>query len=158
MVSSIPLPEGLPLAAASWEQTPLVVRQLVVQLLAVTQQQTEQMHTLEARIATLEACLHQRSNNSDRPPSANHPYEKRPARSGGQGSPGLAPRGPAFQTSSERSRSASTLTAQRDSIHVNTSFTPVRNAASSPRGMGKGTHGELGTLDRCQARRSDQVG
>jgi transposase len=91
MVSSIPLPEGLPLDAASWEQTPLVVRQLVVQLLAVTQQQTEQMHTLEARIATLEACLHQRSHNADRPPSADPPYEKRPARSGGQGQPGARP-------------------------------------------------------------------
>jgi hypothetical protein len=38
MVSSLPLPEGLPLDAASWEQTPLVVRQLVVHLLVVTQQ------------------------------------------------------------------------------------------------------------------------
>ena len=39
LVASLPLPAGLPLDAASWEQTPLVVRQVVVQLLAVIQQQ-----------------------------------------------------------------------------------------------------------------------
>jgi transposase len=91
MVSSIPLPEGLPLDAASWEQTPLVVRQLVVHLLAVTQQQTEQIQTLEARIGALEARIHQCSSTSDRPPSSDPPYEKRPACSGGQGQPGARP-------------------------------------------------------------------
>jgi transposase len=80
----IPLPAGLALDAASWEQTPLVVRQLIVQLLAVIEQQT-------ARIAVLEARLSQRSCNSDRPPSSDPAYEKRPARSGGQGRPGARP-------------------------------------------------------------------
>ena len=97
MGSSLPLPEGLPLDAASWEQTPLVVRQLVVHLLVVTQQQTEQIQTLEARIGALEARLHQRSSNSDRPPSSNPPYEKRPARSGGQGQPGARPGHPGYR-------------------------------------------------------------
>jgi transposase len=91
MVSSIPLPDGLPLDAASWEQTPLVVRQLVVQLLALTQQQAAQIQALEARISALEARLHQRSSNSDRPPSSDPPYGKRPARSSGQGHPGAKP-------------------------------------------------------------------
>jgi transposase len=81
---SLPLPAGLPLDAASWEQTLLVVRQLIVQLLAVIQQQT-------ARIAALEARLSQTSRNSDRPPSSDPAYEKRPARSGGQGRPGARP-------------------------------------------------------------------
>jgi transposase len=91
MVSSILLPAGLPLDAASWEQTPLVVRQLVVHLLAITQQQTAQSQTLEARSRALEARLHQRSSNSDRPPSSDPPYEKRPARSSGPAHPGAKP-------------------------------------------------------------------
>ena len=57
MAISLPLPAGLALDAASWEQTPLVVRQLVVQLLAVIQQQA-------ARIAALEARLSQNSTSS----------------------------------------------------------------------------------------------
>jgi transposase len=81
---SLPLPEGLPLDIASWEQTPLVVRQLVIGLLAVIQQQA-------GRIAALEARLQRRSSNSDRPPSSDPPYEKRPARSGSQGKPGAKP-------------------------------------------------------------------
>ena len=47
MTPSIPRPSGLALDTASWTQTPLVVCQLIVQLLAVIQQQT-------ARIAALE--------------------------------------------------------------------------------------------------------
>jgi hypothetical protein len=53
-----PLLAGLPLDPAGWEQTPLVVRQAVVQLLAVIQQQ-------EARITALDTRLSQRSRNSD---------------------------------------------------------------------------------------------
>ncbi|HEX2184455.1 MAG TPA: DUF6444 domain-containing protein, partial [Chloroflexota bacterium] len=64
--------------ATGWEQTPLVVRQAVVQLLAVIQQQ-------EGRIAALEARLSQNSRNSDRPPSSDPPYERRTARSGEHG-------------------------------------------------------------------------
>jgi transposase len=84
MADAIPRPDGLPLDAATWEQTPLVVRQLVVQ-------QEERIRTLEARMAELEARLQQRSRNSDRPPSSDPPYEKPPARSGAQGRPGAKP-------------------------------------------------------------------
>ena len=54
----IPLPAGFPLDTAGWEQTPLVVRQAVVQLLAVIQEQ-------EGRVAALEAWLSQHSRNLD---------------------------------------------------------------------------------------------
>jgi transposase len=80
----IPLPIGLLLDAASWEQTPLVVRQLVVQLLAIIQQQA-------ARITALEARMSRHSSNSDRPPSSDPPYEKRTARTDVQGNPGAKP-------------------------------------------------------------------
>jgi transposase len=60
------------------------VRQVVVQLLAIIQQQA-------GRIAALEARVSQKSNNSDRPPSSDPLYEKRPARSGSQGKPGAKP-------------------------------------------------------------------
>jgi transposase len=92
---SIPLPAELPLHAAQWEQTPLVVCHLILQLLEVIQRlQTTIQHlearikTLEARIAALEARLQQRSSNSDRPPSSDPPCAKRTARSGVQGKPG----------------------------------------------------------------------
>jgi transposase len=81
---SLPLPAGLSLDAASWEQTPLVVRQVVVQLLAVIQQQAE-------RIAALDARVSQTSRTADRPPSSDPPYAKRPARSGMRGRPGAKP-------------------------------------------------------------------
>ncbi len=84
MTPSLPLPEGLPLDIASWEQTPLVVRQLVVDLLAVIQQQA-------GRVAALEARVSQNSRNSNRPPSSDRPYAKRSARSGTQGRPGAKP-------------------------------------------------------------------
>jgi hypothetical protein len=80
----IPLPAGLPLDTASWEQTPLVVRQAIVQLLAVIQQQA-------ARIAALEARLSQHSRNSDRPSSSDPPYAKPTTRAGTQGHPGARP-------------------------------------------------------------------
>jgi transposase len=81
VTASIPLPAGLPLDATGWEQTPLVVRHVVVHLLAVIQQQ-------EGRIAALEARLSQNSRNSDRPPSSDPPYEQRTACSGEHGRPG----------------------------------------------------------------------
>jgi transposase len=84
VATSIPLPTGLALDAASWEQTPLVVRQVLVQLLAVLQQQA-------ARIAALEARVSQNSTNSNRPPSSDPPYAKRTARAGTQGHPGARP-------------------------------------------------------------------
>ena len=84
MATSIPLPTGLALDAASWEQTPLVVRQVLVQLLAALQQQATQIAALEVRLS-------QHSSNSDRPPSSDPPYVTRPARSGHQGRPGAQP-------------------------------------------------------------------
>ena len=97
MVDSLPLPEGFGLDTASWEHTPLVVQQLVVQLLAIIQQQTARIQALEARMADLEARLQQRSHNSDRPPSTDPPYEKRPARAGAHGKPGAKPGHPGHQ-------------------------------------------------------------
>ena len=83
-MAALSLPAGLLLDAPGWEQTVLVVGQLIVQLLAVIQQQT-------ARIAALEARLAQNSRNSDRPPSSDPLYAKRSARSGAQGHPGAKP-------------------------------------------------------------------
>jgi transposase len=80
----IPLPAGLPLDAASWEQTPLVVRQVVVQLLAAIERQA-------ARIAALEARMSQHSRNSDRPPSSDPPFVTRPSSSTTQRTPGAKP-------------------------------------------------------------------
>ena len=84
MATSIPLPDGLPLDAATWEQTPLAVRQLVIQ-------QEARLRALEARLAELEARVQPRSRNSDRPPSSDPPYEKPIARPGTQGRPGAKP-------------------------------------------------------------------
>jgi transposase len=84
VIPSLSLPAALPLDHASWEQTPLVVRQVVIHLLAVIQQQQE-------RIAALEARLSQNSSNSDRPPSSNPPYAQRLPRSGARGRPGAKP-------------------------------------------------------------------
>ena len=81
MATALPLPAGLALEAASWEQTLLLMHQLIVQLLAVIQQQT-------ARIAALEARLAQTSRTSDRLPSSDPRYVKRTAGSGTQGKPG----------------------------------------------------------------------
>jgi transposase len=75
LVAPLPMPAEVPLDAASWDQTPLAVRQVIVQLLAVIQHQA-------ARITALDARVSQNSRNSDRPPSSDPPYAKRPARSG----------------------------------------------------------------------------
>jgi hypothetical protein len=61
-----------------------MMRQLIVQLLAVIQHQA-------AQIAALEARLSQTSRNSDRPPSSDPRYATRPARSGEKGHPGAKP-------------------------------------------------------------------
>src|SRR5918999_6098440 len=84
MAPSLPLPAGLPLDAASWEQTPLVVRQVVVQLLAVIQQQ-------QARIAALEARVSQNSSNSDRPPSSDPLFVTPSSSAPTKGTPGAKP-------------------------------------------------------------------
>jgi transposase len=83
-VTSLPLPARLPPDAASWEQTLLMMRQLIVQLLAVIQQQ-------EGRIAALEARLSQNSRNSNRPPSSDPPFATRPSSSTTKGTPGAKP-------------------------------------------------------------------
>jgi transposase len=91
VMASIPLPEGLPLEADSWEQTPLVVQQVVVQLLAITQQQDARLRALEARLAELEARLQRNSRNSDRPPSSDPPYAKTKPGDERKGTPGAKP-------------------------------------------------------------------
>jgi hypothetical protein len=90
----ISLPVALPFDAATWEQTPRVVCQLAVQLLAMIRQQEARIMTLEARIAALEARLQQRSRNSNHRPSSDPPYKKGPANSGAPGRPGAKPRHP----------------------------------------------------------------
>jgi transposase len=97
VADSLPLPEGLALDTATWEQTPLVVQHLVVQLLAISQQQTGRIQALEARMAELEARLQQRSHHADRPPSSEPPYEKRPTRASPHGKPGATPGHPGHQ-------------------------------------------------------------
>jgi transposase len=84
VATSLPIPAGLPLDTASWKQTPLVVRQVVLHLLAIIEQQAKRLAVFEARVS-------QTSNNSDRPPSSDPPYEKRTARSGTLGRPGAKP-------------------------------------------------------------------
>jgi transposase len=84
VAAALPLPAGLPLDATSWEQTPLVVRQVVVQLLAVIQQQ-------QARIAALEARVSQNSRNSDRPPSSDPPFVTPSSSAPTKGTPGAKP-------------------------------------------------------------------
>jgi uncharacterized protein DUF6444 len=97
MADSLPLPEGLALDRASWEQTPYVVQYLVVQFLAIIQQRTAQIQALEARMADLEACVQPRSRHADRPPSSDPLYEKRPTRAGPHGKPGAKPGHPGHQ-------------------------------------------------------------
>jgi transposase len=104
VATSTPLPAGLPVDAAKWEQTPLAVRHLVLHLLEVIQQQhttiqhlEARIQTLEGRIVELEARVQQRSSNSDRPPSSDPPYEKRPTRAGPHGKPGATPGHPGHQ-------------------------------------------------------------
>jgi transposase len=98
VASSSPLPEELPLDAASWEQIPLVVRHLVLQLLDLIRQQpttTQQLETwiktLEARVADLEARLARSSSTSDRPPASDPPFVRQPVSSTTKGTPGAKP-------------------------------------------------------------------
>jgi transposase len=74
VVASIPWPEGLPLDAASWEQTPPVVQHLVVPLLTVMAPQEERLRALAGRMAELAARGQRNSHNSDRPPSSDPPW------------------------------------------------------------------------------------
>jgi hypothetical protein len=60
---SIPLPAGLALEAARWEQTPPIVRHVGVHFPAVIPHQAMWIAALDARVS-------QNSRNSDRPPSS----------------------------------------------------------------------------------------
>ena len=91
MVACLPVPEGLSLDAATWNQTPLVVQQLLMHLLTATQQQEERIKTLEAQLAALEARGQQNSRNSDRPPSSDPPWVKPNTPGGPKGTPGARP-------------------------------------------------------------------
>ena len=91
MVASLPLPKGLPLEPITWAQTPVVVQELVIHLLAVTRPQEEQMRTLEARLAALDARVQRNSAHSNRPPSADPPWVKPHTSSKPKGTPGARP-------------------------------------------------------------------
>jgi transposase len=91
VVASRPLPKGLPLDPTTWEQTPVVVQELVIHLLAMTRQQEEQIRTLEARMAALEARVQRHSANANRPPSADPPWVKPHTSSTPKGTPGARP-------------------------------------------------------------------
>jgi transposase len=91
VVACLPVPEGLLLDAATWNQTPLVVQQLLMHLLTATQQQEERIKTLEVRLAALEARGQQNSRNSDRPPSSDPPWVKPNTPGGPKGTPGPRP-------------------------------------------------------------------
>jgi hypothetical protein len=66
MATSLPVPAGLPLHAASWAQRPLVVRQWIVHLLAFIAQRA-------GRIAAHDARVSQHAHHADRPP---HPIRR----------------------------------------------------------------------------------
>lgn len=66
LLDPTPLPEGLPIPAADWHQTPLSVRLVV--------------RTLLTRLDALEARRHQDSSNSSRPPSTDAPLKRRQRR------------------------------------------------------------------------------
>jgi transposase len=57
VVAPIPLPEGLPLDATSWAQTPLVVQRLVIHLLTVIGQQGERIRTLQRAVDRVSEAL-----------------------------------------------------------------------------------------------------
>jgi hypothetical protein len=82
--TALPLPAGLALDAASWEQTPLVVRPFIVHLLAVIQQPA-------IRIAALDARVSPNSSNAARPPSSDPPDAKWTTSSATQGRSGAEP-------------------------------------------------------------------
>lgn len=63
------LPQGLPISEEDWKQTPPAVRALVLQ-------QYELLVKLVKRIEELEARIGQNSQNSNRPPSSDPPYQR----------------------------------------------------------------------------------
>ena len=65
-LDTVPLPDGLDITAAEWQQTPPPGRRVML--------------TLLPRLASLEVRLHQDSSNSSRPPSTDAPEKKRQRR------------------------------------------------------------------------------
>lgn len=80
-MSSQNVPEGLPISEADWRQTPPSVRAFILW-------QQELIANLAKRVEELEAKLGQNSNNSNRPPSSDSPYQKGKRESKGSGKPG----------------------------------------------------------------------
>lgn len=75
------LPQGLPISEEDWKQTPPAVRALVLH-------QHEIIEKLTKRVEELEARLGQNSQNSNRPPSTDPPYQRPKRESKGTGKPG----------------------------------------------------------------------
>ena len=75
------LPKGFPISEEDWKQTPPAVRALVLQ-------QHELITQLTKRVEELEARLGQNSQNSNRPPSSDPPYQRAKRESKGTGKPG----------------------------------------------------------------------
>ena len=75
------LPKSLPISEEDWKQTPPAVRALVLY-------QNELITQLIKRVEELEAKLGQNSQNSNRPPSSDPPYQKQKRESKGSGKPG----------------------------------------------------------------------
>jgi len=80
-MSSQDVPNGLPISEADWKQTPPSVRAFILS-------QQELITKLTKRVEELEARLGQNSNNSNRPPSSDSPYQKEKRESKGTGKPG----------------------------------------------------------------------
>ena len=80
-MSSQNVPTGLPISEADWRQTPPSVRAFILW-------QQELIANLAKRVEELEAKLGQNSNNSNRPPSSDSPYQKGKRESKGSGKPG----------------------------------------------------------------------
>ena len=75
------LSKGLSISEGDWKQTPPAVRALVLQ-------QHELIAQLIKRVEELEAKLGQNSQNSNRPPSSDPPYQREKRESKGTGKPG----------------------------------------------------------------------
>jgi transposase len=91
VVASLPRPKGLPLDPTTGEQTPVVVQEWVIHVLAMTRPQAEQIRPLEARLAALAARVQRHSAHAKRPPSADPPWVKPHTASTPTGTPGARP-------------------------------------------------------------------
>lgn len=80
-MSSQDVPDGLPISETDWKQTPPSVRAFILF-------QQDLIIKLTRRVEELEAKVGQNSNNSNRPPSSDSPYQKVKRESKGTGKPG----------------------------------------------------------------------